>query len=153
MYKRFAPVVFLCVARLFAQQAPPPELLQGIASRPPLKLQDFLTMADRNNPTLLQAAAQIRRSEAEAAQAALYPNPSVGYEGDQIRGGSYGGGEQGGFVAQTIVLGGKLGLRRDIFLQQKQSEQIAAEAQRVRVHSAVTQMYYHALSAQQMVVL
>jgi cobalt-zinc-cadmium efflux system outer membrane protein len=153
MYKRFAPVVFLCVAQLFAQQAPAPELLQGIASRPPLKLQDFLNMADRNNPTLQQAAALIRRSEAEAAQAALYPNPSVGYEGDQIRGGSYGGGEQGGYVAQTIVLGGKLGLRRDIYQQQKQSDQIAAEAQLKRVHSEVTQTFYHALSAQQMVLV
>jgi cobalt-zinc-cadmium efflux system outer membrane protein len=149
MYKRFAPVVFLCVARLFALQAPPPELLQGIASRPPLKLQDFLTMADRNNPTLQQAAAMVRRSQAEAAQAALYPNPSVGYEGDQIRGGSYGGGEQGGFVSQTIVLGGKLGLRRDVYQQQKQSDEIAAEAQLKRVHSEVTQLFYHALSAQQ----
>jgi cobalt-zinc-cadmium efflux system outer membrane protein len=153
MYKRFAPVVFLCVAQLFAQQAPAPELLQGIASRPPLKLQDFLNMADRNNPTLQQAAALIRRSKAEAAQASLYPNPSVGYEGDQIRGGSYGGGEQGGYVAQTIVLGGKLGLRRDIYQQQKQSDQIAAEAQLKRVHSEVTQMFYHALSAQQMVLV
>jgi outer membrane protein, heavy metal efflux system len=149
MYKRFAPIVFLCVARLFALQAPPPELLQGVASRAPLKLQDFLVMADRNNPTLQQAAAMIRRSQAEAAQAALYPNPSIGYEGDQIRGGSYGGGEQGGFVAQTIVLGGKLGLRRDIYQQQKQSDQIAAEAQLKRVHSEVTQMFYHALSAHQ----
>ena len=153
MYKRFAPVVFLCVARLFAQQAPAPELLQGIASRPPLKLQDFLTMADRNNPTLQQAAALIRRSEAEAAQASLYPNPSIGYEGDQIRGGSYGGGEQGGFVAQTIVLGGKLGLRRDVYQQQKQSDQIAAEAQEKRVHSEVTRLFYHALSAQQTVLV
>jgi outer membrane protein, heavy metal efflux system len=153
MYKRFAPVVFLCVAQLFAQQAPAPELLQGIATRAPLKLQDFLNMADRNNPTLQQATALIRRSEAEAAQAALYPNPSVGYEGDQIRGGSYGGGEQGGYVAQTIVLGGKLGLRRDICQQQKQSDQIAAEAQLKRVHSEVTQMFYHALSAQQMVLV
>jgi outer membrane protein, heavy metal efflux system len=153
MYKRFAPVVFLCVAQLFAQQSPAPELLQGVAARPPLKVQDFLNMADRNNPTLQQAAAQIRRSEAEGAQAALYPNPSIGYEGDQIRGGSYGGGEQGGYVAQTIVLGGKLGLRRDIYQQQKQSGQIAAEAQQKRVHSEVTQMFYHALSAQQMVLV
>jgi len=151
MYKRFA--VFLCVARLFAQQAPAPELLQGVASRAPLTLQDFLGMADRNNPTLQQAAAMIRRSEAEAVQASLYPNPSIGYEGDQIRGGSYGGGEQGGFVAQTIVLGGKLGLRRDIYQQQKQSAQIVAEAQRKRVHSEVTQMFYHALSAQQRVLV
>ncbi len=153
MYKRFALVVWFCAAPLLAQQTPVPELLQGVASRAPLKLQDFIAMADRNNPTLQQAAAVVRRSEAEARQASLYPNPSVGYEGDQIRGGSYGGGEQGGFVAQTIVLGGKLGLRRDIYQQQKQSDQIAAEAQALRVHSDVTQMFYHALSAQQTVLV
>src|ERR1700742_1043112 len=128
--KRFAPLLWLATASLFAQQpsmpgmqmdhaSPPqspaaaPQLLQGVASRAPLKLEAFLAMADQNNPTLRQAAALIRRSEAQARQAALYPNPTVGYEGDQIRGGSYGGGEQGGFVEQTIVLGGKLGFRRN----------------------------------------
>jgi cobalt-zinc-cadmium efflux system outer membrane protein len=133
--------------------APAPELLQGVASRTPLKLEDFLSMADRNNPTLQQAAAIVRRSEAQARQAALYPNPTVGYQGDQIRGGSYGGGEQGGFVAQTIVLGGKLGLRHNIYEQQKQSDQIAAEAQLFRVHNDVTQMFYSALGAQETVLV
>jgi outer membrane protein, heavy metal efflux system len=166
MYKRLASVLWLCTAPLIAQNAqmpgmvmekplsaPAPELLQGAASRTPLKLQDFLTMADRNNPTLQQAAALVRRSEALAKQASLYPNPTVGYEGDQIRGGSYGGGEQGGFVAQTIVLGGKLGLRQDVYKQQKQADEIAAEAQVRRVHSDVTRMFYHALSAQQTVLV
>jgi cobalt-zinc-cadmium efflux system outer membrane protein len=158
MYKRFAPVLWLCAASLLAQtqqqpSAPVPELLAGVTSRMPLKLQDFIAMADRDNPTLRQAAAIVRRSEAQARQASLYPNPTVGYEGDQIRGGSYGGGEQGGFVAQTIVLGGKLGLRQDIYKQQKQSDQIATEAQLLRVHSEVTQMFYHALSAQQTVLV
>jgi len=166
--KRLAPVLWLATAPLFAQQPPmagmqmdhssppqspalAPQLLQGVATRPPVKLEAFLAMADKNNPTLRQAAALIRRSEAEARQAALYPNPTVGYEGDQIRGGSYGGGEQGGFVAQTIVLGGKLGLRRNIYEQQKQSDTIAAQAQLLRVHNDVTQMFYSALSAQRTV--
>ncbi len=175
MSKRFAPILWLCAAPLFAQQpamqmpemsprqmpgmqmerqpAAVPQLLQGVASRPPRKLEDFLAMADKNNPTLQQAEAIVRRSEAQAKQAALYPNPSVGYEGDQIRGGSYGGGEQGGFVAQTIVLGGKLGLRRNIYEQQKQSDQIAAEAQLARVHNDVAQQFYDTLSAQQLVVV
>ena len=153
MYKRLALVVWFCAAPLLAQQATVPELLQGVASRAPLKLNDFIAMADRDNPTLQQAAAVVRRSEAQARQASLYPNPTVGYQGDQIRGGSYGGGEQGGFVAQTIILGGKLGLRRDIYQQQKQSDQIAAEAQVLRVHSDVTRMFYHALSAQQTVLV
>jgi cobalt-zinc-cadmium efflux system outer membrane protein len=153
MSKRFASVLWLCAAPLVAQNTsvPAPQLLQGVASRASLKLEYFLASADKNNPTLQQAAAIIRRSEAEAKQAALYPNPSAGYEGDQIRGGSYGGGEQGGFVAQTIVLGGKLGLRRDIYVQQKRSDQIAAETQKARVHNDVAQMFYDALSAQQLV--
>jgi outer membrane protein, heavy metal efflux system len=133
-------VLLLCAAPLPAQQAG-------------LKLDDFLAMADRNNPTLRQAEAMVRRADAEARQAALYPNPKIGYQGDQIRGGSYGGGEQGGFVEQTIVLGGKLGLRRDVYLEQKQSDQIEAQAQILRVHSGVTQMFYQAISAQEMVAL
>jgi outer membrane protein, heavy metal efflux system len=155
MSKRFASVLWLCAVPLCAEKpaVPTPQLLPGVASRAPLKLEDFLASADKNNPTLQQAAAIVRRSEAKAKQAALYPNPSVGYEGDQIRGGSYGGGEQGGFVAQTIVLGGKLGLRRDIYVQQKRSDQIAAESQLSRVHNDVAQMFYDALSAQQMVLV
>jgi outer membrane protein, heavy metal efflux system len=153
MYKRFAFILGLCAAPVLAQapSVPAPQLLQGVASRAPRKLEDFLAAADKNNPTLQQAAAIVRRSQAEAKQAALYPNPSAGYEGDQIRGGSYGGGEQGGFVEQTIVLGGKLGLRRDVYEQQKRSDEVAAEAQLARVHNDVAQMFYDALSAQQMV--
>ena len=118
-------------------QVPKPELLNAIEARPPLKLSDFLTLADKNNPTLQQSAAAIRRSESLAMQAALYPNPTIGYEGDQIRGGSYGGGEQGGFISQTIVLGGKLTLRKNIYDQQQQSSRIAADTQLLRVHNDV----------------
>src|SRR5271156_850199 len=155
--KRIAAMLWLVTLPLLAQNGqqagPAPELLPGIAARTPLKLEYFLDLADRNNPTLRQAAAIVRRSEAQARQASLYPNPTVGYEGDQIRGGSYGGGEQGGFIAQTIVMGGKLGLRRNIYEKQKQSDTIAAEAQLLRVHSDVTRMFYDTLSAQQTVMV
>jgi cobalt-zinc-cadmium efflux system outer membrane protein len=130
---------------------PPPQLLPGVAQRAPLKLEVFLDSADHNNPTLRQAEAMIRQTQAQAKQASLYPNPTVGYEGDQIRGGSYGGGEQGGFVQQTIVLGGKLDLRRKVYEQQTQAGQIAASAQLVRVHNDVTQLFYQAVSAQRIV--
>jgi len=75
---------------------PAPELLTDLATRPPMALADFEALADANNPTLKQANAFVRRSQEQARQAGLYPNPSVGYQGEQIRGGSYGGGEQGG---------------------------------------------------------
>jgi cobalt-zinc-cadmium efflux system outer membrane protein len=83
-----------------------------------------------------------------ARQAGLYPNTSVGYQGEQIRGGSFGGGEQGGFVQQTLVLGGKIGLRRNIYDQQKRSDQIGVEEQTYQVHGDVQQAFYDALTAQ-----
>lgn len=131
--------------------APVPELLGDVSARTPLKASDFLSLADENNPTLKQAAAIIQRSEAQGKQAGLYPNPSVGYQGEEIRGGSFNGGEQGGYVAQTIVLGGKLGLRRRIYDQQKQSDAIAAEAQTYRVHNDVNQTFYKTLASQEKV--
>lgn len=132
---------------------PAPELLKEVVARTSMKLAAFLLMADQNNPTLKQAAAIVRRSAAQAKQAGLYPNPSIGYQGEQIRGGSYGGGEQGAYVAQSIVLGGKLGLRRDIYEQQKKSDEAAADAQVYRVHSDVTLAFYKTLSAQETVVV
>jgi outer membrane protein, heavy metal efflux system len=127
---------------------PAPELLKDVAARTPMALAAFETLADANNPTLKQANAFVRRSQEQARQAGLYPNPSVGYQGEQIRGGSYGGGEQGGFVQQTVVLGGKLGLRRNVYEQQKKSDQIGVDEQTYRVHGDVQQAFYDALTAQ-----
>ncbi len=127
---------------------PAPELLKDVADRTPMALADFQALADANNPTLKQANALVRRSQEQARQAGLYPNPSIGYQGEQIRGGSYGSGEQGGFVQQTVVLGGKLGLRRNIYDQQKRSDQIGVEEQTYRVHGDVQEAFYDALTAQ-----
>jgi cobalt-zinc-cadmium efflux system outer membrane protein len=127
---------------------PAPELLKDVMGRPAMGLNDFETLADANNPTLKQADTLVRRSQEQARQAGLYPNPSAGYQGEEIRGGSFGGGEQGGFVQQSIVLGGKLGLRRNVFEQEKKSDQIGVEEQTYRVHGDIQQAFYDALTAQ-----
>ena len=72
-----------------------------------LRLEDLEQMGLANNPTLRQADAEVRATQGRWRQAGLYPNPTVGYQGEQIRGGSFRGGEQGAFVQQDIVLGGK----------------------------------------------
>jgi cobalt-zinc-cadmium efflux system outer membrane protein len=95
-----------------ASNIPVPDLLQNAKSMPPKQLSDFEALALKNNPTLKQAQSMVRTSAGLARQAGLWPNPSVGYQGEEIRGGSFRGGEQGGFVQQNIVLGGKLQLRR-----------------------------------------
>lgn len=127
---------------------PAPELLKEVAARPAMSLADFLELGDTNNPTLKQANALVQRSQQQARQAGLYPNPSLGYQGEQIRGGSFGGGEHGGFVQQTIILGGKLGLRRNIYEQQQKADQIGVHEQTYRVHSDIQQAFYDALTAQ-----
>jgi cobalt-zinc-cadmium efflux system outer membrane protein len=121
------------------------------SGRPPMRLEEFQQFALSANPTLRQAAALVNRSSGLAHQAGLYPNPSIGYQGDQIRGGSYGGGEQGAYVQQTFVLGGKLGLRRNIYEQQRRSDEIGVSEQRYRVLGAVGQGFYSTLAAQEMV--
>ncbi|HZC21880.1 MAG TPA: TolC family protein [Candidatus Binatia bacterium] len=124
---------------------------QGAAMSSPLTLGRLEQIALTNNPTLAQANAEIRSATARKRQSGLYPNPTVGYEGEQIRGGIQGGGEQGFFVSQDIVLGGKLGLNRNIFEQEKNQAVAGAEAQRLRVINNVRLLYHHALGAQQMV--
>ena len=129
------------------ENLPAPELLKDVAAHQTMTLADFETLADANNPTLKEAEALVRRSHEQAHQAGIYPNPSVGYQGEQIRGGSYGGGEQGGFIQQTIVLGGKLGLRRNIYVQQQRVDESGLSEQTRRVHADVQQAFYAALSA------
>ena len=133
--------------------APAPDLLAGVAGRTALSLQSFLDSAQRTSPALAQARDLAQRDQGEARQAAMYPNPTVGYQGEQIRGGSYGGGEQGGYIGQTIVLGGKLGLRREVFAQQQRADATLGEEQGLRVANDVTQAFYSALTAQAKVVL
>ena len=116
-----------------------------------LTLSDLEQMAMTSNPTLAQAAAEIRAATGRKLQSGLYPNPTVGYQGEQIRGGAQDGGEQGFFVSQDIVLGGKLGLNRRVFEQEKKQAEAEGEEQRLRVINSVRLFYYQALAAQEMV--
>ena len=130
---------------------PAPELLKGLATRAPIALEQWQAWAASNNPTLTQARALQQRSQQQGRQAALPPNPTIGYSGEHIRGGSYGGGEQGAFFQQQVVLGGKLGLRRDVYLQQAAADGIGMEEQNYRVRGDVARAFYRALTAQAIV--
>ena len=114
-----------------------------------ITLEELQQMALQNNPTFAQADANIKSAEGRKKQSGLYPNPTVGYQGEQIRGGSFHAGEQGFFVQQDIVLGGKLGLNRQIFDQELKQTQTEGEEQKLRVVTNVRMSYIQALSAQQ----
>ena len=114
-----------------------------------ITLEELQQMALQNNPTFAQSAVNIQAAEGRKKQSGLYPNPTVGYQGEQIRGGSFHGGEQGFFVQQDIVLGGKLGLNRAIFDQELKQAETEAEEQKMRVVTNVRMSYIQALAAQQ----
>ena len=132
---------------------PAPELLGAIVKRDPMTLEQFLALADKANPTLAQAQQNVERSNQQARQVSLPPDPIVGYSGDHIRGGEYHGGEEGAFFTQEFVLGHKLALRRDIYLAEGHSNQYALEVQRARVHNDVARAFFDTLAAQQSVIL
>ena len=116
-----------------------------------LTLEGAERSALENNPTLAQAAAGIRAASGRQLQAGLWPNPRLGYSGEEIRGGAFGGGEQGAFVEQAIILGGKLRLNRDIVEQEIRQSEAIADAQLLRVRNGVRMRYYEALAAQERV--
>src|SRR5271154_1642510 len=118
---------------------------------PGLTLEQLQEIALGNNPTLAQAKAGVRAAAGRSRQAGLWPNPTIGYSGDEIRGGSYGGGEQGVFVQQNVILGGKLGLDRKIFAAEGQQAAAEADEQRLRVENGVRIAFYQSLAMQAMV--
>ena len=114
-------------------------------------IEELERIALANNPTVAQADANLRASAGRARQAGLYPNPTVGYYGDEIRGGYYGGGKQGGFVSQTIVTGGKLRAARRIAELLAQESQTTGSLQRIRIVNNARMLFYEVLGAQRLV--
>jgi cobalt-zinc-cadmium efflux system outer membrane protein len=117
---------------------------------PMLTLDDLQRMALENNPAIAEAAALIDSARGRELQAGLYPNPVVGYSGDDITPNQRGG-KHGVYFTQTIVTADKLGLNRAISAKDRMSAEAAAAGERQRVVGAVTQLYYDLLIARRTV--
>jgi outer membrane protein, heavy metal efflux system len=111
-----------------------------------LGLADLEQMALGSNPTLAQAAAGIDAARGKALQAGLYPNPTIGYAGEQIGIAGTAGELQGGFVQQTIVTAGKLRLSRAKSNQEAYEAEIRALAQQYRVLNGLRMRFYELLA-------
>jgi cobalt-zinc-cadmium efflux system outer membrane protein len=123
---------------------------QEHAPGPLFTREDAQRLASGGNPTLRQAEAEIRAAKARQQQAGLYPNPTVGYISDEIRGGSVGGGKQGFFLQQNIVTGGKLANNRAVFSKETRIAEIEAEEQKLRLETGIKTAYLRVLAAQEM---
>ena len=124
-------------------------------SLPSYTLADLEQRALAHNPAFAQAEAAVRATEAQALQAGLWPNPVVGYTGEEIPLESDRNddreGRHGIFVAQEIPSGGKLRLSREVLNQDLARTRIAAEAGRRRLLGGLRSLYARTLAAQNLV--
>src|SRR3984893_185426 len=115
-----------------------------------MTLEELQRMALASNPTLGLARAGVAAATGRALQAGLWPNPMVGYIGEEIRGGSYGGGQHGIFIQPQVILRSKLGLDRKVRAEEKKQAVVETEEQRLRVENGVRIAFYQSLAAQLM---
>jgi cobalt-zinc-cadmium efflux system outer membrane protein len=115
---------------------------------PRLTLETFEGLALASNPAIEKAAAQVRALRGKWTQSGLYPNPVLGYAGDEM-GDSGTAGKQGGFVQQEIVTAGKLGAHREVVAREIEQAQQQLAAQKLRVLTDVRAAYYDVLLAQE----
>ncbi len=124
-----------------------PELAGG-----PLTLEELERLALDHNPEMFASEAQIRAAEGLRRQVGLYPNPVLGYtteenplESDRD------GGKRGGFVEQTIVLGGKLRKNRAIFEREVERAEAVRDLVHIRELNRLRILYYRTAAAQRLV--
>jgi cobalt-zinc-cadmium efflux system outer membrane protein len=116
-----------------------------------LGLADLEQMALHGNPTLAEAAAAVAASRGKALQAGLYPNPTVGYRGENMGIAGSAGEFQGGFVQQTIVTAGKLRLSRAKYCQEAYEAEVRTLGQQYRVLNGLRTRFYELLALQRVI--
>jgi cobalt-zinc-cadmium efflux system outer membrane protein len=109
-------------------------------------------MALVNNPTLVQAMAQVRAAEGQWLQAGLRPNPIVGYQASEVGNGGASG-QQGAFLSQEFVRKQKLEWARAAGSGAVAKAQRDFAAQRLRVLNDVRSEYFNVLVAQRAIEL
>jgi cobalt-zinc-cadmium efflux system outer membrane protein len=125
---------------------------ESIAESCELSLADLEEMAIANNPTLAIAWARVNAARGRQVQSGLYPNPMIGYVGQDI-GEDGTAGQQGGYVSQQFITGKKLQLNRAMGAREVREQRFLLDAQELRVLSDVRLRYYDALAAQRRVEL
>jgi cobalt-zinc-cadmium efflux system outer membrane protein len=121
------------------------------ATSPPAAAAITLTELERlaadTNSTLRAAQARIDAARGQARQAGAWPNPVAGFSAEEIKlTDEDRRGEYGFFVEQTIVLGGKLRLQREVFNRTADRAMAELELQQQRVLSSVRSLFYETLA-------
>ncbi|MCI0463354.1 MAG: TolC family protein [Gemmataceae bacterium] len=137
------------------QQPPPlgvePEPPPGPQGRP-LTLADLQELASASSPVLRRAVADINAARGVAVQVGLYPNPTVGYAGDQVQPAANAG-QQGVILQQLIKTGGKLQLARAAAGMDVRNAAVALRQTQVEVAARVRAGYFAVLVARESAII
>lgn len=117
-----------------------------------LSREQLVRLALTTNPAIAQADARVQALRGQWVQVGLPPNPTAGYVAGEI-GNEGKGGQQGGFVGQEFITGGKLRLNRAVLYQEIQQAEQRLAAVRLRVETDVRRAFYAALIAQRRIQL
>jgi cobalt-zinc-cadmium efflux system outer membrane protein len=140
-------IVLLGALALPPASAPLAAQASATPAAAPLTLERLEQMASANSPTLRQARAGVDAARARARQAGAWPNPIVGYTGDEISSGPViRGGEHGFFVEQAIPLGGKLRLGRTTGEGEVAEASARGLLEQQRLRASVRSAYYEVLT-------
>jgi outer membrane protein, heavy metal efflux system len=145
--------VILCAfltGMAWAADMPDPSARQP--EQPGFRIEQLEAMALERSPALAVAARRIEALQGRYLQAGLYPNPTIGYQGEEI-GDEGRAGQQGIVVGQRIVTGGKLGWNRAVVSQEIAAAEQQWQMQRYRVISDVHTAAHEVIAAQRTVAL
>jgi cobalt-zinc-cadmium efflux system outer membrane protein len=118
----------------------------------PISLSELEARTKEHNPEVAQATAAVRAAEGLRRQVTLPPDPTVGLVIEELGIESGGGeGKIGGFLSQTVVLGGKLRLNRAIFGREVERARAAHDLAVLRELNRVRALYYRTLVMQRRV--
>lgn len=119
-----------------------------------MTLSEIERLALQNNPTLAEAEAAIRAAQGRRRQAGMFPNPIVGYQGEEFAFRAFNEKSvHSFFMEQAIPLGGKLSKSRRVFEQVVAQAEAESAAQKQRVLNTIRILYYEALGAERRVEL
>jgi len=133
-----------------APVSPSPSPLAAIPPGEPISLRQLVELAMAQHPELAAAQAQVQAAHGRLLQAGLYPNPTVGWEADELgtRGRGAAAGEQGPVLAQEIVTAGKLELARASASFDVVASDWNVIAQRHAVANRVRNAFYELVTAE-----
>lgn len=130
----------------FTASIPAPATVIHGSPRDRVTLGELEQLALTSNPTHAQAERRVSALRGKYVQSGLYPNPVIGYSGEEM-GDDGRAGLQGGFIGQEVVTAGKLRLNRAVVSHEIARAMQELEIQRRRIINDVRAAAYRVMVA------